>query len=397
MPGGGDAPAGQHVEQGRLAGAVGPDHPHPVAGSEEQVDPGEHGIAPVVGDAHAGALDHLVAEPGHGRPEVEFAGPGRLGRPAVDQGPGRGDAGPGFAAAGLGPPAQPGQLRPGEVAPGGLGRRGLLLPLGPGLEVGGVAPLVDERRPPVELEHAGGDPVQQVAVVGDEHEATGVGGQPVLQPRHPAQVEVVGGLVQDEQVARVGQDPGQRHPLGLAARQTRHVAVDGRRHPQPVEGGRRLPSRPDRLPDGSRRQFGRLVEEADPDAATPAHRPRVRFEPAGQDRQQRRLAGAVDADHAEAVTGGQRHRQAPEQGAVAPGDAHVLQIDEHGHRSHGTAARNGTPTAGGGAGTTAGGSRGTARRAAARRGPTPRCGRRRCGSRAGPASGRWRSAWRRSW
>ena len=74
----------------------------------------------------------------------------------------------GLAGAGRGAAPQPRQLGPGQVAPLALGGGLSLGPLGPGLEVGGVAAVVDVAAPAVELEDAGGQPVEHVAVVRDE-------------------------------------------------------------------------------------------------------------------------------------------------------------------------------------------------------------------------------------
>ena len=110
-----------------------------------------------------------------------------------------------------------------------------------GGQVAGVAVVVDVAPAPVELEDAGGDPVEDVAVVGDQDQPAAEAGQAVLQPGDGVDVEVVGGLVEDEQVDLLQQGPGQGHPLGLAAGEGGHVDVAHRAHPQPVEDGGRLP------------------------------------------------------------------------------------------------------------------------------------------------------------
>ena len=267
-------------------------------------------------------------------------GPGRLGRPLPDQGLGCRHPGLRLAATGLGTTPQPGQFAPGEVPPPVLGRRGLLLTLGPGLEVGGVAALMEEVGAPVELEHAGGDPVEEVAVVGDDDQAARVGGQPVLEPGHRGEVEVVGRLVEDQQLAGGGQDPGQRHPFGLAAGEFGHVG--GRRgRPCPSRSSAAAASHPDptaspTVPGGSSGVWSRNpVRTPRPWRTIPASgssRP-------ARTRQERRLAGPVDADDAEPVAGVDGHGQVAEQRAVGHGDAHALEIDEHAHRSYGTAGR----------------------------------------------------------
>ena len=103
--------------------------------------------------------------------------------------------------------------------------------------------------------------------MGHHHQSTPVGGQPVLQPGNGTQVEVIGGLVEYQQLGRVGQHPGQGHPFGLPARELGDVGVGGRTHAQALEGGVGLPTRAHRGPDRSRGQYGLLVEVAGPHPA----------------------------------------------------------------------------------------------------------------------------------
>ena len=191
--------------------------------------------------------------------------------PVLDDPEGGVDTGLGFAGPGLGPAPQPGQLVAGQVAPGGLGRRGLHLALGLGLQVRRVPALVDEGAAPVDLQHPGGHPVEEMAVVGDQDQAAVEGAQPLFEPGHRAQVEVVGGLVEDQQLGRVGQDPGQRHPLGLAPRQGRPRRRRPTR-PCPVGRGRLPPPSPGPTAGPpSRGKAGHLLEEADPRTPPPPH------------------------------------------------------------------------------------------------------------------------------
>ena len=74
-----------------------------------------------------------------------------------------------------------------------------------------------------------------------------VGGQPLLQPGDGVDVEVVGRLVEQQQVGLAGEEPGQRHPFGLAARQGgRSTRRRSGAHAQPVEQRGRLPPVADR-------------------------------------------------------------------------------------------------------------------------------------------------------
>ena len=63
------------------------------------------------------------------------------------------------------------------------------------------------------------------------------------------------------------QDPGQRHPLGLAAGEVRDGAVDHPCHAQPVENRLCLPALADRVADGALRERRFLVQNADADPA----------------------------------------------------------------------------------------------------------------------------------
>ena len=68
----------------------------------------------------------------------------------------------------------------------------------------------------VELEDPAGHVVEEVAVVGHGDDRAGVLLQVPLQPGHRLGVEVVGGLVQQQQIGRGEQEPAQGHPPALA-------------------------------------------------------------------------------------------------------------------------------------------------------------------------------------
>ena len=108
-------------------------------------------------------------------------------------------------------------------------------------------------RATVELEHLGGDLVEHVAVVGDQHQAAAEGGEPLLEELDGVEVEVVGRLVEDQHLVLADQQPGQRNALGLAARQLVGGRVEqrapcpaDRASPRPATRHRppRAPSRP---------------------------------------------------------------------------------------------------------------------------------------------------------
>ncbi len=250
------------------------------------------------------------------------------------------------------PAAQPRQLLASQVPAGGFGLGGLRLASGAGVEVAGVAAVVDVADAPVQLDDAGGDPVEQVAVVGDQQQAAPVTGQPLLQPGDGVEVEVVGGLVEDQQDAVVvgaaagpdlDQRPGQRHPLGLPAGQGGHVGVGQPAHAQAFEHRLDLPPAAAHLGDGARRERGLLVEHDHPGAAPPPDGPGLGLGPAGQHPQQRRLAAPVQPDHGDAVTARDGERDVGEQRLARPAGRQRRRVEQDHPSTVGPTARSTRP------------------------------------------------------
>ena len=128
--------------------------------------------------------------------EVELAGAVGLGRHLLVAG----QTGLGLDLAGLGVGADPLQL---GLEP--LGQLGVLLALdgqalGLLLQVGRVVALVGVEPAAVDLGDPLGDVVQEVPVVGDREDGAVVGREVLLEPQHALGVEVVGGLVEQQQV-----------------------------------------------------------------------------------------------------------------------------------------------------------------------------------------------------
>ena len=109
-----------------------------------------------------------------------------------------------------------------------LGQALLLL-----LQPAGVVALVRDAAAAIELEDPAGHVVQEVAIVGDRHDGALVVAQVLLEPRHRLGVEVVGRLVEQQQVGLAQQQPAQRDAAALAAGQLGDVRV-GRRAAQRV-------------------------------------------------------------------------------------------------------------------------------------------------------------------
>ena len=128
------------------------------------------------------------------------------------------------------------------AAPGGdaaqipilLGGDALLQPLGlallaldqllrPGLEAGeAVIELVQPAA--LEPEHAGREPREEGAVMADEEQRALEAQQHLLEPFDGRQIEVIGGLVQQQQIGIAGQRPGQGRAPALAAGEPGRIA-----------------------------------------------------------------------------------------------------------------------------------------------------------------------------
>ncbi len=207
----GDLP-GAGPDQGGLAGAVGAQQGHAIAGVELQVHPLEHRRLPV---AQAHALEpHQQVGQAVGLRKAEPKGRGAVGRGHLLhalQGlePALGLAGLG----GLGSEAIDEALDAGDLRlllrVGGLALAALLGVLG--LE-GREAAVVQPQLAVLQMGHVVHHGVEEVPVVGDQQQGAGVGGQPLLQPQDGVQVQVVGGLVQQQEVGPGHQGAGQAEP-----------------------------------------------------------------------------------------------------------------------------------------------------------------------------------------
>ena len=115
-----------------------------------------------------------------------------------------------------------------------LARRRLLLlaaqPLALLVEPGRVVPLERNAAPAIELEDPAGDVVEEVAIVRHRHHRAGVLLRGSARARRRTLgVEVVGRLVEQQQVGLLQQQPAERHAPAFAAGERRDVGVAGGR------------------------------------------------------------------------------------------------------------------------------------------------------------------------
>ena len=221
-----------HLEQRGLADAVGADDADDAgARQRERQVVHEQPVAEALGQPLG--LEDDVAQSRAGRDVdlggVDLAVPVRRRRHLLVAR----QSGPALGLPGLGVGADP--L---ELALEHLGALGVLLaldlePFLLGLEVRRVVALVGVGLAAVELEDPLGDVVEEVPVVGDRQDGARVALEVALQPLHRLGVEVVGGLVEEQQVGLLEQQLAERDPAALTTREVVDERV-GRRAAQRV-------------------------------------------------------------------------------------------------------------------------------------------------------------------
>jgi hypothetical protein len=182
-----------------------------------------------------------------------------------------------------------------------------------------------------EGQHVGGDAVEEPAVMADDHGAAGESSSASSSARKRVDVEVVGRLVEQQQVGAGLQHLGQMHAVALAARELADLLllvaaleVEGADNRRGVASSR-LPSSmmssaagdflPHRLLGIER--VARLVDIAELHRLADLDRAGVGLFLAGDHAEQRGLAGAVGADDADDAAGRQLEIQILDQQPVA--------------------------------------------------------------------------------
>ena len=236
---------------------------------------------------------------------------------------------------------------------------------------GGVVAGVQLGLAAVQVQGMGVDVVQELSVVRDQQQRARVLQQPLLQPQHRIEVEVVGGLVEQQHVGRRHQRARQVQAHAPAARERGHRALlDLGREPQAVQQlprargavvaahflqpvvrlGHRLPVlvgegvgfglqglvhdgvAGQHEVDGRVRQRGHFLGDAgDAQARGQVQVATVGFHLAAHGGEQGRFAGAVAADHAHPPTGVQGHVDIGQQQAFAPAEGEIAK-GNHGRR-----------------------------------------------------------------
>ena len=332
------------AQQRRLAGAVGTQDAIAVPWSDDPAHVVEDRlVAPPLG--HALELDDELAQAAH-RQHVELDVVAQ-GRHVGDQRLGRLDAKLGLGAARLRPAGQPGELLAQDVLAALLGCARLAVALDALLDVGRISALEGVDDTVVHLPHGEADLVEEPAVVRDDEErplpSRPAGLEMVGQPGYGAHVEVVGRLVEGEDVPVADKQPRQVDAAALPARKRPDLRLPGdvaqQRGDHRADAG---VARPLMLGGVAHDAVAHgvpvpqpvlLAQDADPRA--PAHRDAavVRLEQARHDREQRRLAVAVLAHDPDAVALGQAEAHARQHLPGRVFDMDVFATDEHSHRT----------------------------------------------------------------
>ncbi|SKY83302.1 30S ribosomal protein S5 [Mycobacteroides abscessus subsp. abscessus] len=212
------------LEQGGLADTVGADHADDAVAGQREREVLDEGAA-LETLVEVFDLDHHIAQSRAGGDldflEVELPGLLRLGDHLLVSLQ---------TSLVLGLPRLGARAHPRELFLQALVQLGVLAPLHGDtlcllLQVGGVVALIGVGTTTVQLEDPLGHVVQEVSVVSHGQDGTRVSSQVLLKPQHALGVQVVGGLIEQQQVWLRQQQLAQRHPAALATGQVRHRLV----------------------------------------------------------------------------------------------------------------------------------------------------------------------------
>ena len=194
----------------------------------------------------------------------------------------------------------------------------------------------------VQPEGAVGQPGQEGAVVADHQQSAAEPGQFAFQPGDSRQVQVVGRLVEQQEIWRRDQSARQGGPASFAAGQRPQLrgAVQG----EPLEGrfGQRTSGRivlrqaVGHIVGQSLfgRQAGRLRQVADLQTALQTATAAIQLDQSGQHLQPGRLSAAVASDQGGTLSPGQSQVEAFEQRPSPEAEAGILQGDQRGGGGH---------------------------------------------------------------
>ena len=198
---------GQQLQQRRLAGPVDADDPDAIAGSEPPGRTRQQHLVPA-SEVDVFHVDDVLAQPLGGEP-LEFQSITRRGY-VVDECVRRVDAELRLRGSGRSAASQPGQLLAHQILPTYLRRSRLPLAFGLGQHKGGVPAFIHVNVAVMNLPGPLANLIEEPAIVGHHHHRRRPRSQMLSQPGNRLHVEVVGGLVEHDQIVFTQQQFGQR-------------------------------------------------------------------------------------------------------------------------------------------------------------------------------------------
>ena len=297
-------PAGDHLDEVRLAGTVRTDDPDAVVSQEVVIEVIEEHMS-VVGLTYIDEFDRRLAESGPDGAQLQ--------RLFLRRSVHRGELFITLEAAlllrgtRLRTAHHPLQLIPEDVLTCPLLRAGDVHALGLQLEIAGVVRLIAVELALIELDDTVADLIEEVAVMGNHQQRSLVALEVVLEPFGHRAVEMIRRLVEDQQIGGAEQGTCERHTLLLSARELPDLPAEvvlTELRQKLLCFRLEVPDMlvafiimQDRLEDGILRVEGRgLREETDLELTAHRHTALIRLLEPRNDAEQRRLAGAVHAD-----------------------------------------------------------------------------------------------------
>src|SRR6202521_176413 len=185
------------------------------------------------------------------------------------------------------------------------------------------------------------DAIEKPSIVADDDGAAGEVEQRFLQRPERVDIEIVGRLVEQQQIAALLQELGEMHAIPLTARQASDLALLRRPfevEPRDVRARGDLPlaqldlvaSAGDLLPDGLAgvERLPALIHVPDLHGLADFQRPGVRLLLTGDHPEQRRLSRPVGPDDADDAAARQREAQIVHEEIVAVAFPHVPRLDD---------------------------------------------------------------------
>ena len=213
--------SGDRLEERRFPGPVGAEEPDAIAVENAPVEPIEYRWTARIAERHVLELHETLRRDRHRRESELERAVGVRGRDPLHALERLDPALRLLRLRGLGPEAIDERLQMGDLPlllrVSRLLQRELLRTFA--LELRIVA-AVGLQLPRVEMDDSADDAIEKIAVVRDEQQRSGVAREPVLQPQHGVEVEVIGGLVEEQEVRAAHQGLREIEPHSPAARES---------------------------------------------------------------------------------------------------------------------------------------------------------------------------------